>query len=764
MVNATYLTLTLSGALGGILYSILLYGALELPSWGDGGKSLKLGFIGEVLVGISGAFTAYIFLPDALKKSDDREIIIFVAGLVGGYGGKAILNAALKRVINQINQANLVEKEKARLTEQVHQLNDDKVLIELVNRQINQGLPHSEIYELCEKIKNAPDDLKQQVFTIAKEIRRLSWRTKTFKSKIPRTIPIFEALVDSDSNNDQYHAQLAYAYKDSDPPRLDDAISHLNQAIQLRGTQILGNTWKYELNRAIAKILQEEQQTAHNSTASPSREEILQDLLSVDRNYGLAKVLIESEDEAVDIPLKGWLEKHQDWIRKRSGGPRLLEKAQVSRSQIPQPSGLTATVTPSKPAVEGDRRDTPPAKTTIKATEQTCLKKQSIQSSELPEDQKVEVPEGKEYKILRYSEASDGHYQVELDYDGGTWYIWSGHWHLPWEDNSEDDAELYQEFFTQANLKEIMPYASSTDIATYVKPLNKVLYDFDMATTARAAAFIAQVAHESGSLKYKEEIADGSAYEGRKDLGNTQPGDGKRYKGRGLIQLTGRYNYRTCGKALGLPLEDNPELVVKDPYTNAAVAGWYWKSRKINAAADAGDFEEVTRLINGGLNGYEDRCQFWERAKKVLSSPQSSSLPKSWREVNWNDFNAKVSKYFTVREVTNADRRRIPQSNDIKQSVFTLAQELDKVREAWGSPLLVNSWYRPPDINRAVGGASNSQHLYGKAADIRPAQGNIYDFQKWLDNVAWKDKAVGYGAKKGFVHVDLRPGRIRWNY
>ena len=86
------------------------------------------------------------------------------------------------------------------------------------------------------------------------------------------------------------------------------------------------------------------------------------------------------------------------------------------------------------------------------------------------------------------------------------------------------------------------------------------------------------------------------------------------------------------------------------------------------------------------------------------------------------------------------------------------------MREAWGSPLLVNSWYRPPDINRAVGGASNSQHLYGKAADIRPAQGNIYDFQKWLDNVAWKDKAVGYGAKKGFVHVDLRPGRIRWNY
>lgn len=152
-------------------------------------------------------------------------------------------------------------------------------------------------------------------------------------------------------------------------------------------------------------------------------------------------------------------------------------------------------------------------------------------------------------------------------------------------------------------------------------------------------------------------------------------------------------------------------------------------------------------------------ADFW---RKKTVADDHRDLPQG--EIVWNDFNAKVSKYFTVREVTNGDRRRIPQNSDIKQNILTLAQELDRVREAWGSPLLVNSWYRPPAVNRAVGGASNSQHLYGKAADIRPAQGNIYDFQKWLDNVAWKDKALGYGAKKGFVHVDLRPGRIRWNY
>lgn len=404
---------------------------------------------------------------------------------------------------------------------------------------------------------------------------------------------------------------------------------------------------------------------------------------------------------------------------------------------------------------------------TIKATTQTFLKKTVGQASQLSDNQKVPVMEGKTYEIISYTEAEQGHYQVELNYGAGTWYLWSGHWQLPWEDNQEEI-----DFFSPENLKAIMPHASNSDIATYVNPLNKVLSDFDLGTKARACAFIAQIAHESGSLRYKEEIASGAAYEGRRDLGNTQPGDGKRFKGRGLIQLTGRANYRQCGQALNLPLEQNPELVVKDPYTNAAVAGWYWQSRNINAAADKGDFERVTRLINGGLNGYSDRLQYWERAKKVLSSGETSvtptnnnvSVPSNYQSINWNDFNAKVSKYFTVREVTNGDRRRIPTDNTIKQNIFTLARELDRVREAWGSGIIVTSWYRPPAVNRAIGGATRSQHILGKAADIRPVQGDLYRFQDWLDKVAWKDKALGYGAKKGFVHLDLRPGNIRWNY
>jgi putative chitinase len=120
-----------------------------------------------------------------------------------------------------------------------------------------------------------------------------------------------------------------------------------------------------------------------------------------------------------------------------------------------------------------------------------------------------------------------------------------------------------------------------------------------------------------------EEIASGAAYEPSanpklaKKLGNVKEGDGKRYKGRGAIQLTGRANYKEAGAALGLPLEDQPELAAQ-PETGLRVAGWYWKTRGLNELADVGDFEGITRRVNGGLNGLADRHKHWARCKKVL--------------------------------------------------------------------------------------------------------------------------------------------------
>lgn len=126
----------------------------------------------------------------------------------------------------------------------------------------------------------------------------------------------------------------------------------------------------------------------------------------------------------------------------------------------------------------------------------------------------------------------------------------------------------------------------------------------------RLAHFLAQVIHESGSFKWMEEIwgptAAQSGYEGRRDLGNVQPGDGFRYKGRGPIQITGRSNYRRYGAKIGIDLESHPEIAAY-PSIGLHLALEYWKTNGLNTFADADNIDQVTRLINGGTNGLADR-------------------------------------------------------------------------------------------------------------------------------------------------------------
>ena len=127
-----------------------------------------------------------------------------------------------------------------------------------------------------------------------------------------------------------------------------------------------------------------------------------------------------------------------------------------------------------------------------------------------------------------------------------------------------------------------------------------------MDSALRLAHFMAQLCHESGSFRYMEEIASGAAYEGRADLGNTVAGDGKRFKGRGPIQLTGRANYRTFGRRIGIDLERHPEIAAI-PSIGLHTALEYWRDRGLNALADRDDVLGIPRKINGGTNGLADR-------------------------------------------------------------------------------------------------------------------------------------------------------------
>lgn len=134
----------------------------------------------------------------------------------------------------------------------------------------------------------------------------------------------------------------------------------------------------------------------------------------------------------------------------------------------------------------------------------------------------------------------------------------------------------------------------------------------------RLAHFMAQLIHESGSFRYMEELASGKAYEGRAELGNNQPGDGVRFKGRGPIQITGRANYRRYGRKIGIDIERHPELAAI-PSIGLHLALEYWKTTGLNTHADADNCRAITKLINGGLNGFDDRCAHLAKVKGWLA-------------------------------------------------------------------------------------------------------------------------------------------------
>lgn len=160
--------------------------------------------------------------------------------------------------------------------------------------------------------------------------------------------------------------------------------------------------------------------------------------------------------------------------------------------------------------------------------------------------------------------------------------------------------------------------------AKYHAPLVESMARVAIDTPLRIAHFLAQIGHESGGLKYTEELATGEAYEGRADLGNTKPGDGRRFKGRGLIQVTGRANYAAFEKACGEDLLTTPERLANDPRLAVDCATWFWTRHRLNDLADKDDLPAITRRINGGLNGLEDRSQRLGLAKTILRRKRST--------------------------------------------------------------------------------------------------------------------------------------------
>lgn len=174
---------------------------------------------------------------------------------------------------------------------------------------------------------------------------------------------------------------------------------------------------------------------------------------------------------------------------------------------------------------------------------------------------------------------------------------------------------------TADELHRIMPSATAANITRFAQPISDAMEEFGIVTPERMSMFLANVAHETGQLQFITELWGPTPaqihYEGRHDLGNVFPGDGFKFRGRGLFQITGRANYKKCGDALGLDLTTSPELL-EEPIPASRSAGWFWDSRNLNGLADRGLFLAVVKKINGGLNGLQDRQKFLALANDVF--------------------------------------------------------------------------------------------------------------------------------------------------
>lgn len=249
----------------------------------------------------------------------------------------------------------------------------------------------------------------------------------------------------------------------------------------------------------------------------------------------------------------------------------------------------------------------------LKILQATIAKQATASAATLPDSQKQPFEKDQSFEV--HSWAIDGkHVKVALKtacFQGrNTWFFFGAHIQI-----LQDGSSIYPGCISAEQAESIFEKAID---ASLLADLNKCLTLFAINTPPRMRHFIAQIAHESGGLRWLAELDDGWAYEGRDDLGNTEPGDGPRFKGAGVIQLTGRANYQAFSDFMHDARIMDGVAYVADTYPVCS-GGFWWQNNGMNALVDTGaDVYAVTRRVNGGLNGIEDRCYYYDRACKAI--------------------------------------------------------------------------------------------------------------------------------------------------
>ncbi|MEL6816277.1 MAG: D-Ala-D-Ala carboxypeptidase family metallohydrolase [Cyanobacteria bacterium J06598_3] len=315
------LVLIFSGIFGGVIYTILVDGHVEMPRFIEDGNKFEAGLFGDILLGIAGAIVLDYIAEETFGMSFPEPIELAAVGLVGGYGGRAILQFALNRVFKDVN---LRQADREKYLQDAYQSRLGGLqLIEGLNRQVKAGLPPAEWADLSQAIQQASASVKKQVFELAKDFRRTATLAGE-TNRIERTIPVFQTLIDSEPGEYRYYGQLAYAYRDSAEPDFFKAIQHLDKAIDLRGDEHRAQTWKYELSRAIAHIQNSYNTLASYEFDSVTNQRIIDDLLAVAEIYNLENILKAAEAKNIPVPIMEWMQHNQAMLASDPGASVLI--------------------------------------------------------------------------------------------------------------------------------------------------------------------------------------------------------------------------------------------------------------------------------------------------------------------------------------------------------------------------------------------------------------------------------------------------------
>jgi soluble lytic murein transglycosylase-like protein len=778
-IDHNTLVLIFSGIMGGVIYSILVNGRVEMPRFiANRGDQFEAGLFGDILLGIAGAVVLNFLLGSTSPLKPETSMQVAAVGLIGGYGGRALLQFALSRMFSDIK---VLEADRQQQLQASYQGQREAMaglqVIDQLQTQIQSGLTTSELAELTAAIRSAPAQVRRQVFDLVRDFRRTAKLSETTKPRIERTIPIFEALIDGEPDQHAYYAEAAFAYKDAGSPDLFRALQYLDKAIALRGDRHQADTWKYELSRAITRI-QQAYQTQHSYNFDPvTSEGIIKDLLAVAQIYNLENILKAGKEKNLPIPIAEWVCRNSAMLTARPDTQNLAASLLQSSDLLPAP-----TLPADRPAVEGKNPSpdgagrseqpslkaavalkAPPAELAKPALETDLARWRRALAQAKPQGASMQTAS---QDRLNYGGVAASHKMAERDwpkikpYQDRFWLA-ARQFHLPPEflaaiasresrcgealckNNWGDGDQAFGIMQVDKNYHSVAGVGTDPAsqghinqaagiLAGYLREGQKKFPDWDDSTLLEACA----VAYNAGlnTVQTRERLNQGTT-------GNDYGADVM-----ARAQFYSTYFAEPSSQKLVTPIEDReaglPDLPISLATTmplkqlDAEQAQWVQKQLKLGGYYPG----EVDGQI--GSQSLEAFAKF--KAEFFLESPDligpSTVQILSTLEKPLRGSDIPLSEHFKLAELivsevaTENKIDNYPTDPVVIENLKAVCENiLEPVRAHYGQAITPSSGYRSQALNRVVRGASKtSQHMVGEAVDFNVPGVSVPEVCQWI--------------------------------